>query len=130
MRAETVTMTRQWGIGEREPGAGGCRRRLRSPPSWRWAAWPAPPVPASRPRTAPADGGTFTVVVGADPGNLDPHMSVFVTTNFVNSFAYETLVYLGQDGEISSGLAESWEETRRASRTRSRTASRAPTARR
>ena len=60
---------------------------------------------------APADGGTFTDVLGSDPGSLDPHMSVFVTTNFANSFAYETLVYLGQDGEIVPGLAESWEET-------------------
>ena len=61
--------------------------------------------------TAPAAGGTLTVVVGADPGSLDPHISVFATTNCVNSFAYETLVYLGQDGEITPGLAESWEET-------------------
>ena len=61
--------------------------------------------------TAPAAGGTATVVVGADPGRLDPHLSVFVTTNAVNSFAYETLVYLGQDGEITPGLAESWEES-------------------
>ena len=38
-------------------------------------------------------------------------MSVFVATNNANSFAYETLVYLGQDGEIVPGLAESWEET-------------------
>ncbi|HET9666320.1 MAG TPA: hypothetical protein VFP09_06180, partial [Desertimonas sp.] len=41
--------------------------------------------------TGPAAGGTATVVVVADPGNLDPHLSVFVTTNEVNSFAYETL---------------------------------------
>ena len=59
----------------------------------------------------PVDGGTFTAVLGSDPGNLDPHMSVFVSTNTANSYAYETLVYLGQDGEIVPGLAESWEET-------------------
>jgi peptide/nickel transport system substrate-binding protein len=58
-----------------------------------------------------AEGGTFTAVAGSDPGSLDPHMSVFVATNNANSYAYETLVYLGQDGEIVPGLAESWEET-------------------
>jgi peptide/nickel transport system substrate-binding protein len=59
----------------------------------------------------PVEGGTFTFVLAGDPGGLDPHMSVFVATNQVNSFAYETLVYLGDDGEMTPGLAESWEET-------------------
>ena len=53
----------------------------------------------------------MTVIVGSDPGSLDPHLSVFVSTNRVNSFAYETLVYLGQDGEVTPGLAESWEDS-------------------
>ena len=61
--------------------------------------------------TAPGAGGTLTVVVPADPGSLDPHLSVFVSTNAVNSFAYETLVYPSPDGEITPGLAESWEES-------------------
>ena len=58
-----------------------------------------------------ADGGTFTYVSDSDPGNLDPHMSVFVATNRVNTFAYDTLVNLGPDGTILPRLAASWEET-------------------
>jgi peptide/nickel transport system substrate-binding protein len=61
--------------------------------------------------TPPVEGGTLTVVLPGDPGSLDPHMSVFVATNQVNTYAYETLVYLSSDGEITPGLAESWEET-------------------
>ena len=38
-------------------------------------------------------------------------MSVFVATNAVNTFAYDTLVNLGPDGTIQPGLAASWEET-------------------
>ena len=57
------------------------------------------------------EGGTFTYALGSDPGNLDPHMSVFVATNAVNTLAYDTLVNLGQDGTILPGLAESWEES-------------------
>ena len=59
----------------------------------------------------PADGGTFVDIIPADPGNLDPQMSVFVTTANVNAFAYDTLLYPTPDGELVSGLAESWEET-------------------
>ena len=80
------------------------------------------------PAAAPAEGGTFTVVIPADPGSLDPHMSVFTATNTANSFAYETLVYLGPDGEIVPGWRRAGRRPRRASPTRSRTGSPAPTA--
>jgi peptide/nickel transport system substrate-binding protein len=67
---------------------------------------------AARGESSPrADGGTFVDIIDADPGNLDPHMSVFVTTANVNAFAYDTLLYPTSDGELVSGLAESWEET-------------------
>ena len=69
-------------------------------------------MPGSRPPPRrPPEERYRTVVVGADPGSLDPHLSVFVSTNAVNSYAYETLVYLSADGEITPGLAESWEES-------------------
>ena len=111
MRAETVTMTRQWGIGERR-----ARRRRMSAAAAVSALMAVGGVAGAasageQAATAPAAGGTVTVVDGSDPGSLDPHLSVFVSTNRVNSFAYETLVYLGQDGEITPGLAESWEES-------------------
>ena len=38
-------------------------------------------------------------------------MSVFVATNAVNTFAYDTLVNLAPDGTIRPRLAASWEET-------------------
>ena len=111
MRAETVTMARQWGIGERR-----ARRRRMSAAAAVSALIGVGGVAGAasageQAATAPAAGGTVTVTVGADPGSLDPHLSVIATTNFVNSFAYETLVYLGQDGEITPGLAESWEDS-------------------
>jgi peptide/nickel transport system substrate-binding protein len=67
---------------------------------------------AARTETSPpAGGGTFVDILGADPGNLDPHLSIFVTTANTNAFAYDTLLYPTADGELVSGLAESWEET-------------------
>ncbi|WP_067177967.1 ABC transporter substrate-binding protein [Microtetraspora niveoalba] len=59
----------------------------------------------------PADGGTFTFAIGADPGVLDPAMAVLSVTNTVLSFAYDTLVHYGTDGKIVSGLAEKWDVT-------------------
>ena len=110
MRAETVTMTRQRGTDERRVA----RRRVAATTVATLVGLGAVAGTASageQAATEPAPGGTVTVVEPADPGSLDPHLSVFVSTNRVNSFAYETLVYLGQDGEVTPGLAESWEES-------------------
>ena len=111
MRAETVSMTRHWGLGERRAA----RRRMSAAAavSALMAVGGVAGVASAgeQAATAPAAGGTVTVIVDADPGSLDPHLSVIATTNFVNSFAYETLVYLGQDGEFTPGLAESWEDS-------------------
>lgn len=57
------------------------------------------------------DGGTFTMAVNADPGALNPAMAVQGATNLLLSFAYDTLVYVGDDGELLPGLATSWEVT-------------------
>ena len=110
MRAETVSMTRQRGTDERQTA----RRRVAATTVATLVGLGAVAGTASagdQAATEPAAGGTVTVVEGGDPGSLDPHLSVFVSTNRVNSFAYETLVYLGDDGEITPGLAESWEES-------------------
>ena len=61
--------------------------------------------------STPVEGGTFTNILPADPGALDPHMSVLASTLNASAFAYDTLLYLSPDGELVSGLAESWEET-------------------
>ncbi|WP_199434121.1 ABC transporter substrate-binding protein [Qaidamihabitans albus] len=55
------------------------------------------------------DGGTFTMVLGGDPGNLDPHFSTLAVTMQVNRFLYNSLVTVDVDGELASGLAEEWE---------------------
>jgi peptide/nickel transport system substrate-binding protein len=53
-------------------------------------------------------GGTFTMVVASDPGSLDPATAVEGSTNLLLSFAYDTLVYIGRDGGLVPGLAQSW----------------------
>jgi peptide/nickel transport system substrate-binding protein len=114
MRAETATTTtRRLGISERRTARRRPASLLVAVFALAGAAGTAGVAGADQ-RAANAEsveGGTFTEVIPSDPGNLDPHMSVFVSTNGANSYAYETLVYLGQDGEIVPGLAESWEET-------------------
>jgi peptide/nickel transport system substrate-binding protein len=53
-------------------------------------------------------GRTFTMVVASDPGSLDPATAVEGSTNLLLSFAYDTLVYIGRDGGLVPGLAQSW----------------------
>src|SRR5687768_13258169 len=55
------------------------------------------------------DGATFTMAINADPGALNPATAVQGSTNLLLSFAYDTLVYVGDDGELLPGLATSWE---------------------
>ncbi|WP_121257647.1 ABC transporter substrate-binding protein [Nocardioides ferulae] len=56
------------------------------------------------------DGGTFTLGVSSDPGNLDPQMSAGSALFMVTQFAYDPLVSVdGETGEIKSALATSWE---------------------
>jgi peptide/nickel transport system substrate-binding protein len=58
-----------------------------------------------------ASGGTFTVSVPSDPGNLDPLMTVLQATRFVDQFLYDRLLYSKEDGTFVSGLATKWEPT-------------------
>jgi peptide/nickel transport system substrate-binding protein len=57
----------------------------------------------------PADGGTFSYVLNADPGNLDPHQAVLAVTNLFNTFTYDSLVAFKEDGRPVSNIAASWE---------------------
>jgi len=52
--------------------------------------------------------GSATLAIPADPGNLDPQMTVVSSTRYVDTFAYDTLVNLVGPGKIASGLAQSW----------------------
>lgn len=58
-----------------------------------------------------ASGGTLTYAVAQDPGALDPLLTVGTTTRGVASFAYDTLLGTDEQGELVSGLAETWEGT-------------------
>jgi peptide/nickel transport system substrate-binding protein len=58
-----------------------------------------------------ADGKTFTMVIGADPGNLDPHFTSLSVTQQVDRFLYDSLVNVDQSGKLVAGLAETWEAT-------------------
>src|SRR5690606_7869238 len=46
----------------------------------------------------PIEGGTFTQILSADPGNLDPQMSAGSALFDVTTFAYDTLVAVDAEG--------------------------------
>ncbi|OLF19174.1 ABC transporter substrate-binding protein [Actinophytocola xanthii] len=55
------------------------------------------------------DGGTFTLGMSSDPGNLDPQMGAGSSLFTVTQFAYDPLVSVdGKTGEIRSALATEW----------------------
>src|SRR5262245_5375920 len=71
----------------------------------------ARPLSVSSPQASTAttaNRGTLTIVIGADPGNLDPQLSILAVARQVNNFAYDTLVHIVGPGEVRSGLASSW----------------------
>jgi peptide/nickel transport system substrate-binding protein len=56
-----------------------------------------------------AAGGTFTMALPADPGNLDPQSSPASTLFQASRFAYDSLVSMDPvDGSIHSQLATDW----------------------
>jgi peptide/nickel transport system substrate-binding protein len=62
----------------------------------------------------PADyvsGGTFTVALNDDPGSLSPLTGVSLVQRALVPYAYESLVYIDEDGGTIPWLAESWEES-------------------
>lgn len=54
------------------------------------------------------DGGTLTMAISSDPGALAPATAVNGSTNLLLSFAYDTLAYIGEKGDLVPGLASSW----------------------
>lgn len=55
------------------------------------------------------DGGTFTLALSADPGNLDPQMSAASALFAVTQYAYDSLVSVdAETGDIKSMLATEW----------------------
>ena len=56
-----------------------------------------------------AGGGTFTMTLAGDPGNLDPQASPSSALVQVSQFAYDSLVSMDpEDGSIQSQLATDW----------------------
>lgn len=56
-------------------------------------------------------GGTFTVALNDDPGNLSPLTGVSLVQRGLVPYGYESLAHITADGEIVPWLAESWQET-------------------
>ncbi|HEX5995861.1 MAG TPA: ABC transporter substrate-binding protein, partial [Jiangellales bacterium] len=58
-----------------------------------------------------AAGATFTMVLGSDPGNLDPHFTSLATALQAGEFLYDSLISVDIDGNVVANLAEEWEST-------------------
>ncbi len=58
---------------------------------------------------AVVSGGTFTLAMDSDPGNLDPQKSTANNVFQLNAFAYDSLVSMDQQGTIVKNLATSWQ---------------------
>lgn len=56
-------------------------------------------------------GGTFTLAVGTDPGDLNPLMTVLQVTRSVDALMYDRLLYGRNDGTFAAGLATKWESS-------------------
>ena len=56
-----------------------------------------------------ADGKTFTLAIGTDPGALDPQASPVSAALQLGRFAYDSLVTVNGEGEVEPNLATSWE---------------------
>lgn len=54
------------------------------------------------------EGGTFTTILGSDPGNLDPQLSAGSALFDISKLAYDTLVSIDAEGEVRSQLASEW----------------------
>lgn len=63
---------------------------------------------STSPGTKVVDGGTFTMALAADPGNLDPQSSAASAAFQVAQFAYDSLLSQDAQGKINSGLATEW----------------------
>jgi peptide/nickel transport system substrate-binding protein len=58
-----------------------------------------------------ANGKTFTMVLGSDPGTLDPHFTSLSSALQADEFLYDSLVNIDERGQMVAGLAQKWEGT-------------------
>src|SRR5687768_14318306 len=55
------------------------------------------------------DGGTFTMALASDPGNLDPQMAAGSALFTLSQLAYDSLLSVNaESGAIESQLASDW----------------------
>lgn len=69
----------------------------------------AEPTESTADDATPVEGGTFTMVLSGDPGNLDPQMTSLSGAYQVDRFLYDSLVSVATDGSMVPFLAESWD---------------------
>ena len=55
-----------------------------------------------------ASGGTFSMALSGDPGNLDPQASAASGLFQLSHFAYDSLLFTDDKGKVVSGMAEDW----------------------
>ncbi|MDR3070585.1 MAG: ABC transporter substrate-binding protein [Propionibacteriaceae bacterium] len=70
---------------------------------------PAAPGPDPSNPSGPS-AKTFTLALSADPGALDPQMSVGSHLYWASAFAYDPLINMDKAGKITSGLASEWSQ--------------------
>ncbi|MCB0084135.1 MAG: hypothetical protein KDE47_24520 [Caldilineaceae bacterium] len=56
----------------------------------------------------PQTGGYILAATIEDPDSLDPHKTIMATASTIQSWIYDTLFYIGEDGLPKGLLAESW----------------------
>ncbi|MFI6662106.1 ABC transporter substrate-binding protein [Streptomyces sp. NPDC050523] len=59
----------------------------------------------------PVDGATFTLVIPADPGNLDPHGTTLSVAIQTDAFLYDSLLAVDRQGKEVPRLAGTWKST-------------------
>jgi len=76
------------------------------------ACTPAAPTSSEESTSAvagePQTGGYIMVANIEDPDSLDPHKTIMGTASAIQSWIYDTLFYIGEDGLPKGLLAESW----------------------
>ncbi|HTX01824.1 MAG TPA: ABC transporter substrate-binding protein, partial [Acidimicrobiales bacterium] len=61
-----------------------------------------------QPEVSYASGGTFSMVISSDPGDIDPYQSTEGTARQIYAFGYDTLLARSPKGKPVADLARSW----------------------
>src|SRR3954447_3963103 len=58
-----------------------------------------------------ATNATLTSSVSADPGALDPHLTVLGATIYLNGLTYDYMTHVTKDGKLRPSVASKWDVT-------------------